>query len=357
MCQVYNSVGCLTAIKAHLRRHRVNDFHSVYELIGFQKNYPVAHHEIIAHHSRLIDDEKNTLKEEITQLNVSIETKRNKVEEQLKQELERLKHQLDNLSSKHATIFQSIVGYFRKSCIKKRIRYHKSYGDTKIRLSLFKLTDTLSKKNKRHQFILSHFDDAVRYSSSAELNELKRKKEIIDEINTFIYGALGEDKVVKELEKLSDDYILINDFNCTFSPPIYNRREGDVIKSVQIDHVLIGPSGVFLIETKNWSVDSLNNFNLRSPVAQIKRTNFALFRILSGGVANSDIALRAHHWGDRKIPIRNLIVFIHQKPREEFQYVKILTLNQLRQYVEYFKPVFSKEETQMIANYLLVLSA
>jgi len=357
MCQVYNSVGCLTVLKSHLRRHSVNDFHSVYELIGFQKNYPVAHHGIIARHSRLIDDEKNTLKEEITQLNVSIETKRNKVEEQLKQELERLKHRLDNLPSKHATIFQSIVGYFRKSWIKKRIRYDKQYIAAKIWLSLFKFTYSLRKKNKRHQYLLSDFDAAVNKSSSSELKGLKRKKEIIDEINTFIYGALGEEKVVKELEKLPDNYILINDFNCTFRPPIYNRREGDAIKSVQIDHVLVGPEGVFLIETKNWSVDSLNNLDLRSPVAQIRRTSYALFKMLSDGVANSDIALRSHHWGDRKIPVRNIIVFINQKPSKEFQYVKVLSLNQLCQYIGCFDPIFSKEETQVIANYLLGLSA
>jgi hypothetical protein len=47
---------------------------------------------------------------------------------------------------------------------------------------------------------------------------------------------------------------------------------------------------------------------------------------------------------------------INQKPREEFQYVKILTLKELCHYVEYFKPIFSLEETQMIANYLLRLS-
>ncbi|MFX7621219.1 hypothetical protein ABTJ52_23125, partial [Acinetobacter baumannii] len=70
------------------------------------------------------------------------------------------------------------------------------------------------------------------------LKELERKKTLIDEINTSIYGAFGEQKVVKELKQLSDEYFLINDFNLFFPTPIYNRNENDYIKSIQIDHIL-----------------------------------------------------------------------------------------------------------------------
>src|SRR5690606_27794575 len=107
-------------------------------------------------------------------------------------------------------------------------------------------------KNNRYQYIDSHLMDAVYESSFDLLNELERKKKAIDEINTSIYGALGEQKVVKELENLPDGYFLINDFSYIFPSPVYNRQENDHIKSIQIDHILIAPSGVFLIETKNW---------------------------------------------------------------------------------------------------------
>ena len=56
--------------------------------------------------------------------------------------------------------------------------------------------------------------------------------------------------------------------------------------------------------------------------------------------------------GDRKIPLRNLIVLTNLKPKEEFQYVKILTVNEILGYVNYFKPTFSSKETQEIAYYL-----
>ena len=156
------------------------------------------------------------------------------------------------------------------------------------------------------------------------------------------------------MRRLSDDYILINDFTCSFSPPIFNKQENGYIKSIQIDHILISPAGIFLIETKNWSERSLNSLNLRSPVEQIKRTNFALFKILNERIAND--VLDRHHWGERKISIRNLIVLIDQKPNEEFNYVKILTLKELYKYIQYFKPSFSVMETHLIANYLLKIN-
>lgn len=44
---------------------------------------------------------------------------------------------------------------------------------------------------------------------------------------------------------------------------------------------------------------------------------------------------------------------MNQKPNEEFQYVKILTLKELRNYVAFFKPIFSNDETALIAKYLI----
>src|SRR5690606_9508979 len=123
---------------------------------------------------------------------------------------------------------------------------------------------------------------------------------IIDEVNSFIYGAIGEQKVVKVLESLSDDYVLINDFCLSFKPPIYNRAENDYIQSIQVYHLFIGPSGIFLIATKNLSERSINDLSLRSPVCQLRTTNFALFRVLNQ--SSSNLGLEHHHWGKKWSP-------------------------------------------------------
>ncbi len=65
-----------------------------------------------------------------------------------------------------------------------------------------------------------------------------------------------------------------------------------------------------------------------------------LFKLLNNEICNYHLRLERHHWGEKKIPIRNLIVLTNTKPMEEFQFVKILTVDELIRYVKYFKPIF-----------------
>lgn len=352
MCRVYNEVGSLREIKSYLQKHNLNEFNSLNELLTFQRNYSGAQQQIISNHSLLIEEERNVLRAEIEQLENYIEKRKIEIEQKLRFDLDKLKHELVGIPSTPSNFLQTLINSLKKVWLKIKIRNIKLLFDSKIAHSVKKSTTTLAKKSTRYQFIRSDFNEAVKLSSLPEMQKLERIKHIIDEINPSIYGALGEQRVSDELGSLPDEYILINDFTCSFDPPIYNRQENHYIKSVQIDHILISPAGIFLIETKNWSENSLNNLSLRSPVEQIRRTSFALFKILNGKTTN---LLNRHHWGDRKVSIRNLIVLINQKPKEEFQYVKILTLKELRSYVEYFNPVFSISEIQMIAKYLLGL--
>ena len=61
MCKVYNNVGSLTTIKAHLYQHNIHDFNSLNEVMAFQKNYLVYQQQIISNHEHLIEQEKNSL--------------------------------------------------------------------------------------------------------------------------------------------------------------------------------------------------------------------------------------------------------------------------------------------------------
>jgi hypothetical protein len=355
MCKVYNQIGCLTEIKLHLRQNNVNEFKSVKELIYFQDNFLIGRQRIILDHEFLIKQERDKLVVEIAQLDQSIKAEKNAVEERLLLDIEQLTQQLNNLSTSHVNVIQRLINYIKKTYLKRHIQVNQSTFNYKIANTLENLTKDYNKKNSRYQYIICDFTNAVRESCSSQIREIERKKNVVDQLNNSIYGAIGEQKVVKELEKLSDDFILINDFNCSFHPPIYLSHEKDYIKSVQIDHILVSVFGVFLIETKNWSKESLNNLSLRSPVQQIKRTNYALYKVLNNAISNNQLRLTKHHWGDRKIPIKNLIVLINHKPIEQFQYVQILTLNELVNFINHQEPCFSIYETQSIANYLLTI--
>jgi hypothetical protein len=354
MCKVYNQIGSLKSIQAHLRNNNVSEFNSIKDIMFFQKNYTVTQQQIISNQSKLIEQEKNILEKEIVELERFVETSKNEAIQILNLELQDLNQQLENLRSTKSNIIKGLFDFIKKHKLKKKIQNLENKFEVIISNSIIDSTNTLYTKTSRYNFIVSRFSDAVQRSAGSELKELERKKRVIEQISPSIYGAIGENKVAKELENLTDDFVLINDFNYSFRPPLYNRKENDYIKSIQIDHILIGPSGIFLIETKNWSEHSMNNLNLRSPVLQINRTNFAFYNLIHNKMSSY---LPKHHWGEKKIPIRNLIVIINQKPKEEFQFVKILTLKELVNYVKYFKPIFSVNETETIANFLLRFNA
>lgn len=326
MCKTYNTIGSLTTLKSHLVKNNIHDFKSLKEVIDFQNSYATYRQQIISHHENLIQQEKNLLYTDLQELDTEIAKQREQSKQKLTDEIENLKQQLNSSTTYVPTnFFHRLTRDLRLWNYTRKIKHKEHNFNLKVKRSTDKLVAIHQIKNNRYQFISSQFSDAVSQSYQHPVSELERKKATIDGLASFIYGALGEQKVVKTLEALSDEYFLINDFTISFSHAIYNRQENDYIKSVQIDHILVAPSGIFLIETENWSEKSLEKLSLRSPVQQIKRTSFVLFKLLNNEMSNYHLHLDKHHWGDKKISIRNLIVLTNIKPKEEFQYVKILT--------------------------------
>lgn len=292
MAIVVGKIEPLKKLKEILNDNGITRFNSIGEINAFIKNY---------------ESEKNEIPK-ITKITL---------DEEIKQ-LEKLLKQVIEKSNKN--LFNKILYYLKiKTLSHKKSNLDKNYE---------KVISTRSKESYKN---------------------LDFTKEVLDGLYTLIAGAVGENLVVNELQKLPDNYYLINDFSVDFNPPIYNRKENDRIFSIQIDHLLICQSGVFLLETKNWSNHSIKNLDLRSPVKQILRTSFALFVLLN---SESNVNLTRHHWGSKKIPIRDIIVMTSRKPKEEFKHVKVLSLNELNGYIKYFDETFSEAEAEKIFNYL-----
>ncbi len=357
MCRTYNKIGSLSILKSELERNNIHEFKSLKDVINFQDSYQKYKQQLIIHHEDLIEKEKFSLNRELNLLDAEISYKRKQSEQKLQVETENLKQILKNYEVfKPLNIFQKLIRQLYIWNLERQIKNSINNFEKETQRSLKNLIDFQQVKKKRYEFITLQFSEAVRESYHSSVSELERKKGIIDNLNSFIYGALGEEKVVKTLEALSDEFILINDFSVSFPSSIYYNQKKEYIKSVQIDHILVAPSGIFLIETKNWNEKSLKNKSLRSPIEQIMRTSFVLFKLLNNQINDFRLDLDEHHWGNKKIPIKNVIVLMNIKPQEEFQHVKIVTLNELIGYINYFRPKLSKVETQKIAEYILMLN-
>ena len=75
--------------------------------------------------------------------------------------------------------------------------------------------------------LTKNYEKVISTRCMESYKELDFTKEVVDGLYTLIAGAIGENSVVNELQKLPDNYYLINDFSVEFNPPIYNKKEND----------------------------------------------------------------------------------------------------------------------------------
>lgn len=353
MTIVEGQIETLKKVKEALCSSGITRFNSIGEINHFIKNYETekqqipsliesaveaeiqAMHATLTRHQQICEELKAGIRNEIRQKTQELEVEIRKVKDKSKRSLfYKIVYflKIKNLSRRKSNIEKNL-----ESIIKERT----CNAEAKIAKLEIKIANCL--ENKRA--IISE-----RCTKSFE--DLAYTKEVVDGLYTLIAGAIGESSVVKALQQLSDDYYLFNDFSIKFDPPIYNKNEDDRIFSIQIDHLLVCQSGVFLVETKNWSRRSIENLDLRSPVKQILRTSYALFVLLNSDSRFNHITLEHHHWGSKKIPIRNVIVMVNEKPKEEFKHVKVLSLSELNGYIQYFEQLFSGKEVKCIFEYL-----
>ena len=136
-------------------------------------------------------------------------------------------------------------------------------------------------------------------------------------------GWEGEKQVAKHLTiTLSDDYYLIND--------LYLREGGG-----DIDHVVLAPGGVFVLETKNWSGtitcsgDEWQRAGKRdfksSPSRQVKRNTARIQRIIDNSSGLRSLGVRVE--GAVVLTNRNAVLHLNNPT------VPVLKLPQLAGYI------------------------
>lgn len=169
-------------------------------------------------------------------------------------------------------------------------------------------------------------------------------------------GLKGQEKVEEVLSVLPDEYVLINNLSLPF-------------KNCDIDHLLLGPNGIFLLETKHYKgdvscvVDSweyqkvgknggLYKGYINNPSRQLKRNIWELKTFFDKKSKRVFGVTPFPYW------IQGIIVFTNAETeltmKEET--VKILKINQLLKHIQTTREYrVSKEEIQKIAQLLIDL--
>ena len=91
-------------------------------------------------------------------------------------------------------------------------------------------------------------------------------------------GAEAELSVIDRLRTLPSSAVVFNDVRLKATR--YIRFNGVALASAQIDHVVLTPAGVFVIETKRWSQSFVESGNFHSPFDQVGRSNYLCYDLL-----------------------------------------------------------------------------
>lgn len=352
MAQVYGIIGSLACLLDEFNRHDVTFLNSVDDIQSFNHNYENLLSNIREQAKLDIAKEKNDLEQKLVKFTSEYDMKIKNRYDLLTEEKKTIDSHIDQYSVKSNDIFVRLYNFYKRHSLINRKNLLLSEFDEEVKRPFYNLNRNILNTKESIDYINNYFDTILENKAKYNSRHLYSAKTIIYENNLFLLGAIGEQKALEELKKLPDSFTIINDFKYDFWKALHKKDTDDWIKSIQSDHLLIGPPGVFVIETKNWSNNSIQNLDLYSPVQQVQRTSYAVYMLLNQIVANGTSSLN-RNWGPRQIPVKNIILMINKKPDQEFQHVKILTLNTLCQYVKYQKPIFSTEEVQEIANILL----
>lgn len=182
----------------------------------------------------------------------------------------------------------------------------------------------------------------------------KRIDEALDTLGRWIAGAKGELETFRALSKLPDDYCVINDVRIRPKRPLKSKYGG--IVSCQIDHVVVGPSGVFNIESKYWSQETVDSKHLFSPAKQVMRSGRGLFVVLQRRFRSSKYKIIRAIKRKRKIRVRNVLSVMGAYPVGKVKYVKVLRPEKLPGYIQYFNRNLYSDEVSKIARWLKVQS-
>jgi hypothetical protein len=347
--RMYGQSGALKDLLEKVDDPKINDLEDV---LRFRKDYAVVR-------QKKVDDSVAQVKVQISEMLTEINRLKLESEELIKGKSEELNQTISRLDGELTLPDRKcnfVAGLYRK--IKRWARGRKiTYLKKNYQMILQAVAkNSINRIASLDNKIKNTQDNVQRVAEENISRELRRLDEINNTLESekyLIYGAIGETDVINELKKLPKTYHVINDLRAEFNPPIYNRSENDRIYSIQVDTLVVGPTGLFIIETKYWSKKSISSETLFSPVKQVKRAGFALFVRLNGAVKSGRIAGLVNNWGERKISLRQIVASVNAVPHAEFQYVKVLGIEKLNSYITYGKQEFTSEQIQEIVDYLI----
>ncbi len=290
----------------------------------------------------------------IGELRQVIEKESSRISEESRLELVKLEAEL-----KEAEKVRPVPGKFLAYLLARVKRYLKGRRHARLKAGSQKEADRLLRNEYAALKGLKDRCEYLKNNSGPEIERrlfpLVRQLETLKKIMTSndYWGAEGELHVIEKLRTLPDEYYLFNDLKLELEE--YITFEGKKLKSAQVDHLLVGPSGVYVIETKNWSpayVEKVFREKSFTPYDQVRRSSYLVYRYLNGLKYGGLLQRGYFKLASREIKVQSVIAIAGSKIPLKKSPVRVLFADSLSSHVLSRETTLSKGDVKKIVKQL-----
>lgn len=330
-----------------------------------------------------IDLEIESLPAKIDEINDEIKAKNSEILKRIDSEIAELELEIIELGDVKFSMksaFGHIKNKYQKYVKNKRCSYIRNNKSKRVNHEMRYISRYLNNFIDRKRYLESNVENEVNRLLTDEFHDLKglqehmdnlrrnRNRELenqlapitnrLDKIKTLkksndYVGTKGELLVIKKLESLSDEYYLFNDLSIELDEWV--QFDGKKLKTAQIDHLIVGPSGIYVIETKNWSKAYVKKAFASdyTPYHQIKRGSYVVYRYLNAGKYGNLFRRIGYRLKGQEFKVKSIIAITNSKlPIQKEGYVKVLFASQLPNYIDNNYKFLPQELVQDIASKL-----
>jgi hypothetical protein len=323
------------------------------DVIDFQKNYQIQY-------DALKEKAKIDLAATIAKLDSDIAQQSTEYAQhladkkiELGQELEKLNSELPLLQKKEENFFKNLI---------QKVRYYfantrKTYLDQNIvneakriyrseELTIVDLQKELDDKK-------TNTETWVEKLTQQYTAQLQWVQKTISTNTQLLHDAQSEELVIEKLSKLPEDYFMINNYSKKFYKPLQNKATNEWVSSSLIDHIVIGPTGLFCIDTKYWDADHMGPSNLAQSAKELIASDFVLSTILNQSAYQGDLPPFRINGVPVPITPKNIILLMNTSTVEPIEKVSVQTIDTIHNTIVNSDKIFAPDAIECLKNFLL----
>ncbi|MFX1504666.1 MAG: nuclease-related domain-containing protein [Promethearchaeota archaeon] len=121
--------------------------------------------------------------------------------------------------------------------------------------------------------------------------------------------------VLKELSHLPSEYYIFENLQLSLLKGVKYRNTSETVRICQIDYLIVGPRGIFIIGVKDWDKKTLE-IDPQLPLKEVDKAGLIIY-------------IRSLNRFKKKLPIYNVSVRLRKVPKVRYEYVYHVTLREL----------------------------